>query len=95
MQKALLAAFIAIALLAVGAVDYINQAKAHGTAPGRLGIAAYMASISGRFAGEENKAGAVRAPVPTPVSSAGAKVSPIGLGTCSNGGLGKRCSVGD
>ncbi len=49
MSKAYLGAFVAIAAIAVGAVDYINQAKAAGSAPGRFGVGDYVSSISGRF----------------------------------------------
>lgn len=52
MSKAYLGAFVAIAAIAVGAVDYINQAKAAGSAPGRFGIGAYAASISDRVIGQ-------------------------------------------
>jgi hypothetical protein len=53
MSKAYLGAFVAIAAVAVGAVDYINQAKAAGTAPGRLGVGDYVASISDRFVSQK------------------------------------------
>lgn len=53
MSKAYLGAFVAIAAIAVGAVDYINQAKAAGSTPGRFGIGAYGATISGRFIGQK------------------------------------------
>ena len=51
MSKAYLGAFVAIASIAVGAVDYVNQAKAAGSSPGQFGLGGYVYSISGRFAG--------------------------------------------
>ncbi len=69
MSKAYLGAFIAIATIAVGAVDYINQAKAAGSAPGRFGMSDYVASVSGRFSGQRQAiTGTVQ---PTAPASAG------------------------
>ncbi len=53
MSKAYLGAFIAIATLAVGAVDYLNQAKTAGSAPGKFGVGDYVGSISERFVGQK------------------------------------------
>lgn len=49
MSKAYLGAFVAIAIAAVGAVDYINQAKTAGSKPGQFGVGDYIGTISGRF----------------------------------------------
>jgi len=49
MSKAYLGAFVAIAIAAVGAVDYVNQAKTAGSKPGQFGVGDYIATISGRF----------------------------------------------
>jgi hypothetical protein len=49
MSKAYLGAFVAIAITAVGAVDYINQAKTAGSKPGQFGVGDYIGTISGRF----------------------------------------------
>ncbi len=59
MSKAYLGAFVAIATLAVGAVDYINQAKAAGSAPGRFGIGAYAATIPGRLTSQRQVMAAI------------------------------------
>jgi hypothetical protein len=41
--------FVAVAISAVGAVDYINQAQRAGQAPGAYGVGAYVDSFSQRF----------------------------------------------
>ena len=69
MSKAYLGAFIAIATIAVGAVDYINQAKAAGSAPGRFGMGDYVASVSGRFYGQRQAITATVKPM-APASAA-------------------------
>jgi hypothetical protein len=60
MSKAYLGAFVAIASVAVGAVDYINQAKAAGSAPGSFAVGAYVGTITGRFADQQTSLQAER-----------------------------------
>ena len=60
MSKAYLGAFVAIAIAAVGAVDYINQAKAAGSKPGQFGVGDYAGTISGRFIDQQASLSAKR-----------------------------------
>ena len=49
MSRAYLGAFAAIAVVATGGVDYVNQARRAESTIGGFGASAYLASISGRF----------------------------------------------
>ena len=49
LRGALVLCFGLVLALALGAVDYINQSKRAGLAPGSLGVGAYVASITGRY----------------------------------------------
>ncbi|WP_347312637.1 hypothetical protein [Defluviimonas sp. SAOS-178_SWC] len=56
MSKAFLAAFAVITAGAAGAVDYINQARVAGSAPGRFAAGAYVATIPARLTGQRQAA---------------------------------------
>lgn len=49
MSRAYLGAFAAIAVIAVGGVDYVNQSRRADSTIGGFGVSAYLTSISGRF----------------------------------------------
>lgn len=49
MSKVFLGAFVAVAGIAVGAVDYVNQARRAESTPGAFGVTDYLNTISGRF----------------------------------------------
>lgn len=49
MSKVFLGAFVAIAGIAVGAVDYVNQARRAEGTPGAFGATDYLKTITGRF----------------------------------------------
>lgn len=70
MSRAYLGGFVVIAAIAVGAVDYINQSRHAGAAPGAFGASDYVSTISGRFMGREAApaAGMARAAASAPES---------------------------
>ncbi|MCV2871780.1 hypothetical protein OEZ71_05680 [Defluviimonas sp. WL0050] len=49
MSKVFLGAFVALAVIAVGAVDYVNQARRAESTPGAFGATDYLKTISDRF----------------------------------------------
>lgn len=49
MSRAYLGAFVAVAIVATGAVDYVNQARRAGLAPGTLSPGDYIRTIPARF----------------------------------------------
>lgn len=66
MSRIFLGGFVLIASVAVGAVDYINQARRAGVAPGAFAASDYIATIAGRATG--------RPPAPSAgVAAAGAE----------------------
>lgn len=73
MSKAYLGAFVVVAVLAVGAADYINQAKMAGSRPGAFSAGDYAASVSGRLAGRPagTAAETLAAAAPGPAGGAG------------------------
>ncbi len=53
MSKLFLGGFVLVAAVAVGAVDYINQARRAGAAPGAFSMSAYVGTISGRLVDQQ------------------------------------------
>ena len=53
MSRAFLGGFVVIAAVAVGAVDYVNQARRAGSAPAAFGISSYLQTITGRFGDQQ------------------------------------------
>ena len=53
MSKAFLGGFVLVAAIAVGAVDYVNQARRAGSKPGAFSVSAYAATITGRFVDQQ------------------------------------------
>ncbi len=70
MSRAYLGGFVVIAAIAVGAADYINQARRAGSAPGAFGASDYVSTISGRTLGRQTALAAESArggpPAPEP-----------------------------
>lgn len=74
MSKVFLGGFVVISSVAVGAVDYVNQARRAGSAPGAFAAAAYFGTVSGRITGAAAPAApraAVSATEPPPATVPG------------------------
>lgn len=65
MSKVFLGGFVVIAAVAVAAVDYVNQARRAGSAPGAFAVAAYVGTVSGRITGTPARAAAPAAAAAT------------------------------
>lgn len=53
MSRAFLGGFVVIAAVAVGGVDYVNQARRAGSAPAAFGMSSYLHTITGRFGDQQ------------------------------------------
>ncbi len=60
MSKAFLGAFVVIAAAAVAGVDYVNQSKLSGAAPGKFPVGDYVGTISGRFLSQQAELAAAK-----------------------------------
>src|SRR5690606_26579255 len=70
MSKVFLGGFVVIAAVAVAAVDYVNQARRAGSAPGAFAVAAYVGTVSGRSTGTP-------APAAAPAAAARPAAAPV------------------
>lgn len=109
MSKLHLGGFVVAAVLAAGGADYVNQARQAGSAPGSLGVSAYIATISARVRGQDT-AGAAAGTTAGPISPGlpGGAPGPGGTpenarpvagaggfaGNCAVVGGARRCSLG-
>ena len=91
MSRLFLGGFVLISAAAAGAVDYVNQARRAGSAPGAFAVSAYLDTVSGRIAGRPTPAaeGGTAAAAAAPALPGGQRENPTeGAGPASGGVLG-------